>query len=274
MADQILIGDIRGKSGNRGQTGNTPIISVAMDNLSAGSTPTVDVSGSVDTPLITFGVPAQDAGTVIVFNHQSTQSAPTISVPQGKTAQEYWEEIYDLVSARENVRFFYNLGDEEGFVELNYYLQIADTPSIKLYMRGIDFTVWFNWLSDGTIDNYKYIQSIFVVEEGTKAIWHYKKWNNGDAECWADVSLIADGTTTTGLWGTWTTVTFRPNVQLPFTFVSTPYCFGQNNDTGKTGGIVECVTASTTKIETVHIRRGAEGAYNTSINVLIKGKWK
>lgn len=192
MADQILIGDIRGKSGNRGQTGSTPLINVAIDNLPAGSTPTVGVSGSVDSPLITFGIPAQDAGTVVVFNHQGGQSVPTIDIPENKTAQEYWQEIYDLASQREIVRFFYVIpNDANSFWDMQYYVQnIEDNKLIHCYVNDNGKMIWLDWYEDGTIGNYKYIDSDFIIEESTATTdaahgnltWNYIKWNSGRIE--------------------------------------------------------------------------------------------
>ena len=52
----------KGDTGNTGATGATPNISVSATTLSAGSSATATISGSAESPTITFGIPKGDKG--------------------------------------------------------------------------------------------------------------------------------------------------------------------------------------------------------------------
>lgn len=65
-------GNIRGPQGVQGATGPTgatPQISASATGLSAGSSPTVTVSGTTDNPILTFGIPAGAVGATFTYNN-------------------------------------------------------------------------------------------------------------------------------------------------------------------------------------------------------------
>lgn len=76
------------------------------------------------------------------------------------------------------------------------------------------------WIAVGGVDS--------VIESGTITTsagieWHYKKWFNGTAECWARRSVDVDATTA---WGSGVPMYYGTvsNTSLPFTFASPPIC--------------------------------------------------
>lgn len=54
----------------------------------------------------------------------------------------------------------------------------------------------------------------YIVEEGTSGNWSYRKWNNGDAECWGDESW------TSGSFTAWTGGVYRGTISSTFSFPS------------------------------------------------------
>ena len=59
----------------------------------------------------------------------------------------------------------------------------------------------------------------FVVEEGTKGIWTYRKWNSGIAECWGTSSVTSTFNKT---WGALYVCEPTERQDYPFTFVARP----------------------------------------------------
>lgn len=59
----------------------------------------------------------------------------------------------------------------------------------------------------------------FVVEEGTKGIWTYRKWNSGIAECWGTSSVTSTFNKT---WGALYVCAPTERQNYPFTFVARP----------------------------------------------------
>lgn len=135
MANKVIIGNIRGK---QGVIGNTPNISAEITGLPAGSTPTVERSGSNDNPILTFGIPATDQGVVVVFtvNRQRTDASTDAD----------FNNIYELLQNNENVKFVAQ--DRGDIYELSYALEgeQGNTPAIYFWgVSGATEEIFFGW---------------------------------------------------------------------------------------------------------------------------------
>ena len=110
----------------------------------------------------------------------------------------------------------------------------------------------------------------FVVEQGVQGDWTYRKWNNGLAECWRNVSVTP------------TTVNGNNSIAitLPFTFANTAYnvtitpakasmYVDRWGDSATNGTITH-----TTTTFTMAYNYAFGTAYNVSFNVVVNGRWK
>ena len=110
----------------------------------------------------------------------------------------------------------------------------------------------------------------YVVEEGEKDFWTYRKWNSGIAECWGNKS--ATPTTVNG--------TNTISVSLPFTFAGTGYTV--DISPAKTGLYISAMgdcnangdLSHTTSSFTMAYRYNSGTAYGVSFNLHVHGKWK
>ena len=118
----------------------------------------------------------------------------------------------------------------------------------------------------------------YVVEQGTRGMWTYRKWNSGNAECWGSKTITVN---VTEPWGPLfiSGGIAATNVTFPFTFVEVPTV--NVNLSGTSSGGFIMVTgnvskpATTTETGIFEICRGAYGAgMNYKFNYSIKGKWK
>ena len=110
----------------------------------------------------------------------------------------------------------------------------------------------------------------FVVEQGTQGDWTYRKWNNGLAECWRNVSVTP------------TTVNGNNSIAitLPFTFANTNYnvtitpakasmYVDRWGDSATNGTITHTTTSFT-----MAYNYAFSTAYNVSFNIVVNGRWK
>lgn len=160
MANQVILGNVRGKKGGKGDTGATPDIAVALRGLPAGSTPTVSRSGTNENPVLTFNMPALDQGTVVVFNMNSERTTATTSAN--------FANIYSLISNKENVRFFVQV-ESGSYWELNYFYSVANYLTFE-FNNG-NFAIKFRWDANG-VNNFIYgVDSIAFWTAETLASW-------------------------------------------------------------------------------------------------------
>lgn len=105
----------------------------------------------------------------------------------------------------------------------------------------------------------------FVVEEGTNGIWSYRKWSNGDAECWGMFikSVAAGAADSTSIY------------HYPFTFTATPVslvsiaCGGADLYRGHFER--QGTTAAQVRVTLINKHTAA---VNFTAFVYSKGKWK
>ena len=126
------------------------------------------------------------------------------------------------------------------------------------------------WRAIGGTDS---IISNGTITTSTGVNWHYKKWFNGTAECWARRSVTLD---TTGQWGS----LFSGGISstpLPFTFIEAPICnvTVEKGTTDHFFFVGSNGQATTTATQSILIFRPASST-GVNVNVLysVYGKWK
>jgi hypothetical protein len=136
--------------------------------------------------------------------------------------------------------------------------------------NATDTNTAYTFLDTGNLTN---TIKDYVVEEGSTGIWDYRKWSNGDAECWGNLSITP--TTVNG--------TNSATVNLPFTFISdsstsykvyitpakTALYIGSFGDCNSSNNLSHTTTSF---VMSYKYNNGT--AYNVSFNLTVKGKWK
>lgn len=115
----------------------------------------------------------------------------------------------------------------------------------------------------------------YVVEEGIKDGWYYRKWSSGKAECWNAVTWKS------GNWLAWGSQyyseNYSPQVTFPFAFVKTPDVYTNYYPYLADGWAAASVTASTPeKLGRFYVIRPASNINNCDlcISVYVVGRWK
>lgn len=85
--------------------------------------------------------------------------------------------------------------------------------NVPVFIDG-DLTIRGNVISTGAGSANDYI-----VEQGTKDGWTYRKWNSGIGECWKTISYT---TTVTGVWGSLYQSGYIARQNYPFSFTDKP----------------------------------------------------
>lgn len=115
------------------------------------------------------------------------------------------------------------------------------------------------------------IELDYIVEQGEKNGWYYKKWNSGAAECWysATVSGIdvgefnLDGFYHSGSKG----------VDFPFTFKSVVYVNATGGSTGNMN-IVRPFNNTNSNMTYIVVGMADRSSTTVKINLEVKGKWR
>lgn len=166
-----------------------------------------------------------------------------------------------------------NYSDEAGYV----YITQEFTPYTgvgvfrrRITKRGVgEEWQYGSWTSIGGVDA--------VVESGTATksgvTWHYKKWFDGTAECWAKRSADVD---ITGQWGSLYSGSIS-SISFPFSFIESPVCTmtAERGTTEHNFFVGSYGQATTTTAPSILIFRPASGT-GININVLyrVNGRWK
>lgn len=117
----------------------------------------------------------------------------------------------------------------------------------------------------------------YIVEQGSSGNWTYRKWSNGDAECWASATVSGMAcTTTVGNWYRTGNITIG---NYPFTFTANPNLQMTFETYSGTGGLVWSAGTSSsspkTKPATVYVIRPTSSKSITGfVRYYAKGKWK
>lgn len=158
---------------------------------------------------------------------------------------------------------------------------IRDVSNSSKILKAIPVFDWgekdFNFNVDVSIKNNPIAD--FVVEQGIKGIWTYRKWNSGIAECWGKATF--NNITFSSTWGTLYTSALK-KVDYPFEFVDIPvetanllhngasnacWPYTESNSGG-------CNTTTQTAQYSI-ARTTATSATNTyNIHFHVIGKWK
>lgn len=133
-------------------------------------------------------------------------------------------------------------------------------------------------------ENFKKVDAAFadyVVEQGIKGEWWYRKWNSGRAECGVDSKNFGTQECTKA-WGTsgWYISTTEINFgAYPFAFLSKPFATVVLNDTdyaGYLGFIAPSGKGSTTTTAPIYVMANpkSDTFTNCKFSIYVVGKWK
>lgn len=102
----------------------------------------------------------------------------------------------------------------------------------------------------------------YIIEQGTRDIWNYRKWSSGIAECWC----TANGDVASG-WSTGSGILKT----LPFTFVTVDYGTVQfhNYQISRAYTVLTRRNATTISVQT-----NSDSALDASFSLDVRGTWK
>ena len=150
-----------------------------------------------------------------------------------------------------------------GNTKLNGNLQIGDTNTGNLKYAVLS-----------TIDGFttNTFCADFVVEQGTKGIWTYRKWASGVAECWGGQSYSS--LAINNVYGNWYYHSSNA-IALPFTFskLTGIQASAYATSNGLYGVSVKGGT-STSQISFYITSAKAETSANLTVELYVSGRWK
>lgn len=179
-----------------------------------------------------------------------------------KIVKTVWDALEERYTAMELGTLSVSLADALGIS--NSLGSGGGESSDDLNVRG-DLNVGGNTSIAGALTVGGAVVNDFVVEEGTNGIWSYRKWSNGDAECWGMFikSVAAGAADSTSIY------------HYPFTFTALPVslvsiaCGGADLYRGhfeRSG-----TTAAQVRVTLINKHTSA---VNFTAFVYSKGKWK
>lgn len=176
-----------------------------------------------------------------------------------KIVKTVWDVLSDKYDSMELGQLSTTLAEALGIQSQTDTLQSIDDLTVN------DLNVTGGAAIAGALTVGGSVVSDFVVEEGTSGIWSYRKWSNGDAECWGmfSKSVAAGAADSTSIY------------HYPFTFTALPVslmsiaCGGADLYRGhfERGG----TTAAQVRITLINKHTAA---VNFTAFVYSKGKWK
>ena len=120
---------------------------------------------------------------------------------------------------------------------------------------------WSSWIC---------LSGDFVIEQGTKGIWTYRKWSSGVAECWGSTTITGVVCNNTNGVLYYSDVI---SVALPFTFSSIQYADVNTGDPWRLGGNSINTTATMLSFKVVQAS-SSQTAYNYWCRLSVTGRWK
>lgn len=113
----------------------------------------------------------------------------------------------------------------------------------------------------------------YIVEQGTKGIWIYRKWASGIAECWGVSDAVTQ--TTDFDWNVLTSNAATEIIEYPFTFKNPPVVSPSVHTKSGNFWLVTYYDGTTTHTPAYQIARGANQATVTfKIGYHVFGQWK
>lgn len=119
-----------------------------------------------------------------------------------------------------------------------------------------------------------------IVEQGSDGTWTYRKWTDGNAECWCKVQFNSPVTTELGNLFTSDTIS-ASNVTFPFTFTEMPVITATLSSmaaacwlmpSSNTQAAQKTGTTQTGRYQIVRATSLSNGAF--TINYYVRGKWR
>lgn len=136
---------------------------------------------------------------------------------------------------------------------------IKDTSLIQRYsvFSGTNPRVWERPYYAGSWQPWVCVRGDFVVEQGEKDGWTYRKWNSGIGECW---KILTHTTALTTAWGSMYCGAITSRQTYPFPFTSKPV----ENVTLLNGGSAAWICAETGSAG------GVNGAYASATYTMVR----
>lgn len=175
------------------------------------------------------------------------------------------EEVSDSKSAKYKVRL---LGDNTTFTFLNKTGEVLSKGDyVYVQTVGTDLTtgvIMYRTKESGISD--------FIVDQGKKDEWYYRKWNSGIAECWITTVHNTDVTQTFGQIFTSSNKPFTKT--YPFEFISIPTEHCTCNTTS--AGVMSYGANTKQQTSDYIIWRGTSNleARDYRLSMFVVGKWK
>lgn len=202
------------------------------------------------------------------------QEAYAIAEESLKKSAEANEKYAACVEATAQAQVAANKANAiRGNLEAGGYIE-----SLKELNNNEKFTAWVGSLAEYEAETEKRVNCLYIiedepipvdyiVEQGTKDIWTYRKWASGVAECWGRKSSI----TTVE----WDAMCSRVDVPLPFKFVDTPMinCSGHQQQTNSSY-VAMAIATSDTASGYIKCQHEPSEEYTCWFNFDIKGRWK
>lgn len=105
----------------------------------------------------------------------------------------------------------------------------------------------------------KIINNVYLIESGTDKRWHYRKWSDGTAECWASFTDSVSGTQ------------HHFNGHFPITFIETPAMTASGGNNSNINSSVRYAFCTTTDFDIYVVGDWANTGF---VQVYVIGKWK
>lgn len=144
--------------------------------------------------------------------------------------------------------------DEYFYLEVNGNFQRATNYSDnKVKNRFYVNNAWTEWTEP----------YVSIVDAGTGNGWTYRKWSNGDAECWKELSLNYTGG-----------VAMSTSSTLPFSFIEKPIATGGLSELGRASTTYDLLFELTKNAVTVSVEGSFVDGSSAKVSTHVLGRWK
>lgn len=135
-----------------------------------------------------------------------------------------------------------------------------DSPKIYERYSSTDASSWSSWT-----------HITRIIEEGTSGIWKYRKWDNGDAECWGEYTgtSVAISRHLSGAY-----YSDAISIEYPFTFSQAPICTVSGGSDDRINWARKFADNRTTRVAVIVIALESQTTADISVNLHAFGKWK
>ena len=162
------------------------------------------------------------------------------------------------------------------------YIEVGVGDVVDYIVRGTSSSVTpiFEW----GVNDFKFnvpvsindAEVITLVKEGTSGIWTYRKWSDGLAECWGNLTISATIGNATAGWYSSGELS-GTNLSFPFTFKERPTVTVSVMPTGQTWAVLFPSNTSGSTTQTGSYQLMSTSNFTSKsyvISYVVKGKWE